>query len=80
MFVYELSCCGFESSCSHLKNIVTKISYNKYKDFLLNKKRLRHSMNRIQSNNPRLGTYQIKKIYLSRFDNKTCCLELMIRI
>ena len=31
------------------RNIVATISHNEYKDVLLNKKCLRHSMNRIQS-------------------------------
>ena len=35
------------------KNIVATISYNKYKDVLLNKKHLKHSMNRIQSKDHR---------------------------
>ena len=35
------------------------------------KKCLRHSINRIQSKNDRIGTYEINKIYLSCFDDKT---------
>ena len=31
------------------RNVVATISHNEYKDVLLNKKSLRHSMNRIQS-------------------------------
>ena len=45
-------------------------SYNQYKDVLLNKKCIRHSMNRIQSKDHKIGTHQIKKILLSCFDNK----------
>ena len=52
------------------KNIVATISYSKYKDVLLNKKHLRHSVNRIQSKDHRIGTYEINKISLSCFDNK----------
>ena len=52
------------------KNVLATISYNEYKDILLNKKCLRHSMNRIQSKDHKIGTYEINKISLSCFDNK----------
>ena len=52
------------------KNVVATISYNEYKDILLNKKCIRYSMNRIQSKDHRIGTYEIKKISLSCFDDK----------
>ena len=39
-------------------------------DVLLNKKCLRHSMNRIQSKDHRIGTYEIIKILLSCLDDK----------
>ena len=52
------------------KNVVEIISHNKYKDVILNKKRLRHSMNRVQSKDHRTGTYGINKISLSCFDDK----------
>ena len=52
------------------KNVVAAISHNKYKDFLLDMKRLRHSVNRIQSKDHRIGTYEINKIYMSCFDDK----------
>ena len=51
------------------KNIFARIIHNEYEDILLNKKCLRHSMSRIQSN-PRIGTYEINKISLSCFDDK----------
>ena len=38
---------------------------------LLNKKCLRHSMTRIQSKDHKIGTYEINKISLSCFDDKT---------
>ena len=50
------------------ENFVEKIRYNEYKDVLLNKEYLRNSMNRIQSKNHRLGTYETNKISLSCFD------------
>ena len=53
------------------KNVVEKITYSEYKDVLLNKKWLRHLMNRIQSENHKVGAYKINKISLSYFDDKT---------
>ena len=52
------------------RNIVATISHNEYKDVLLNKKCLRHSMNSIQSKDHKTGTYEISKICLSCFDDK----------
>ena len=49
------------------RNVVATISHNKYEDVFLNKKCLRHLMNRIQRN---LGTYEINKISLSCFNDK----------
>ena len=46
------------------KNVAAAISHNEYEDILLNNKCLRHSMNRIQSKDHRLGTYEINKIVL----------------
>ena len=52
------------------RNIVATISHNEYKDVLMNKKCLRHSMDRIQSKDHKIGTYEINKIFLFRFDDK----------
>ena len=52
------------------KNAVATISYNEYKNILSNNKCIRHSMIRIQSKDNRIGTYEINKISLSRFDDK----------
>ena len=52
------------------RNVVATISDSKYKDVLLNKKCLRHSMNRIQSKDHKIGTHEINKISLSYLDNK----------
>ena len=52
------------------RNVVATISHNEFKDVLLNKKCLRHSMNRIQSKDHKIGTYEINKISLSCFDDK----------
>ena len=51
------------------RNVVATISHNEYKDVLLNKKCLRHSMNTIQSKDPKMGAYEINKISLSCFDD-----------
>ena len=52
------------------RNVAAAIGHNEYKDVLLYKKCLRHSMNRIQSKDHRIETYQINRISLSRFDDK----------
>ena len=52
------------------KKVVEKITHSEYKDILLNKECLRHSMNRIQSENHQIGIYEINKITLSCFDIK----------
>ena len=44
------------------KNVAAKISHDEYKYVLPNKKCLRHSINRIQSKDNRIGTHEIKKI------------------
>ena len=51
------------------RNIVEKITGNEYKNVLLNNKCLRHSMNRIKSNDHRIRTYEISKSSLSCFDD-----------
>ena len=57
------------------KNVVAIISHSEYKDVLLNKKCLRHSMNRIQSKDHRIGTYEINKISLYFFDDRIYILN-----
>ena len=52
------------------KNVGKRINHKENKDALLNKKWLRHLMNRIQIKNHRIGTYKIIKISLSCFDDK----------
>ena len=52
------------------KNVVATIGFNEYKDVSLNNKYIRHSMNRIQSKDQRIETYEINKISLSCFDYK----------
>ena len=52
------------------KIVATNISHNEFKDVLSNKKYLRHSVNRIQGENHRIGTYEINKFSLFCFDDK----------
>ena len=52
------------------RNIIAAISHNEYNDVLLNKICLRHSMNRIQSKDHNIGTYEINKIFVSCFNDK----------
>ena len=52
------------------KNVVETINHNEYKDVLLNKKCLRHSINRSQSKDHRIVTFEINRISLSCFDKK----------
>ena len=40
-------------------NVVATMSHNEYKDAVLNEKYLRHSINRIQSEDHTTGTYEI---------------------
>ena len=51
-------------------NVVSAISHNECKGVLLNKKCIRHSMNRIQRKFHRKETYEINKISLSCFFDK----------
>ena len=52
------------------RNFVALISRNEYKNLMLNNKCIRHSMNRIQSKDHKIGTYEINKISLPFFDDK----------
>ena len=52
------------------KNVVAKIIHNKYKDVLLSKKCIRHSLNKIKIKIYTIRTNEINKISLSCFDNK----------
>ena len=52
------------------RNVVEELTYDEYKDVLLNNKCLGKSMNRIQSKDHKIGAYEIKKVSLSCFDDK----------
>ena len=56
-----------EKAKSVIKNVIATISHNEGKDVFLNNKCIRHSMNRIQSKDHRIGTYEINKNSLSYF-------------
>ena len=51
------------------RNVTAAISHSEYQDHLLNNKNLRHLMNRINSKNHKIGTYEINAISLSLFDD-----------
>ena len=51
-------------------NSVVTIRHNEHNDVLVNKKCLRHSMNRIQTKDHKIGIYKISMISLSSFDVK----------
>ena len=57
------------------KNVVKKIRHTEFIDFLFNKKIIRHKMKSIQSKLHRIGTYDVCKISLSRFDDKRYILD-----
>ena len=56
------------------KNVFVTMSYVYCKDPLLINKNLKYSMNRIQSKNHKIGTYEINKISYSCFD---CKIDMM---
>ena len=45
------------------KSIIEKIGHRECKDVLLNNKCLRHSLNRYQSKNHRIGTYETNNFF-----------------
>ena len=53
------------------KSVVATLSHNEYKHVLWKKKCLRHSINRIQSKDHRIGTHEMSKTSLFCFDDKT---------
>ena len=57
------------------KGVSIATEFDKFKDVLFNKKFIRHKMKRIQSKKHKLGTYEIDKVSLSRFDDKRYVLD-----
>ena len=58
------------------KYVVATIGHNAYNEVLLKIKCIRHSMNRIQSKNHKIGIYEINKIWFSGFDDKYICKSM----
>ena len=56
------------------KGVSIATEFNKFKDVLFNEKIIRHKI-RIQSKKHKFGTYEIVKISLSCFDDKSCVLD-----
>ena len=58
------------------KYVIKKnITHENYKDYLLNRKQMLHSMRTIRSDCHQIGSYQLNKISLSCFDDKRNILE-----
>ena len=58
------------------KNVIKKnITHENYKDCLLNRKQMLHSMCTIRSACHQIGSYQLNKVSLSCFDDKRYILE-----
>ena len=53
------------------KGVNTATEFNEFKDTIINKKVLRHKMRRIQGKKQKMGTYEMNKIQLSVFDDKS---------
>ena len=68
---------GKEFNTAKGVNIVTE--FDGFKDVLVNETFIRHKMKRIQSKKHKLGTYEIDKISLSCFDDKSYVLDDGIR-
>ena len=64
---------GKESNTAKGVNIAAE--FNEFKDTLFNKKIIIHKIRRIQSKKHKMGTYEINKISLSVFDDKTFVLN-----
>ena len=47
------------------------IKHEDYNNVLFNNKQLHHKMKTIRSNNHQLGSYELNKVSLSCFDDKT---------
>ena len=52
-----------------------RTEFNEFKDTLFDKKVIRHKMKRIQGKKHKIGTYEINKTSLLRFDDKIFVLD-----
>ena len=57
------------------KGVGIATEFDKFKDVLFNEKIIRHKMKGIQSKKHKLGTYEIDKISLQCFDDKSYVLH-----
>ena len=64
-----------DDNSEHKKAKVNRNVHSEYKDVLLNKTCLRHSTNRIQSKDHKVGAYEFNNISLSCFDDKIYILS-----
>ena len=71
--MYSIKKYDNESSTAKGVNIATE--FNEFKDVLFNKKIIRHKIKRMQAKKHKIGTYEIDKISLSCFDEKTFVLD-----
>jgi hypothetical protein len=55
--------------------IRNKLTHENFKDVISSKGRMRHNMNTIRSTKHSIGTYEIRKVTLSCFDDKRCLLK-----
>ena len=65
--------------CNTAKGVSIATEFDKFKDVLFNEKIIRHKMKRIQSKKHKLRTYEIDKISLSCFDDRSYVLDDRIR-
>ena len=72
--MYSLICAN-NKEINKVKGINKKLRHNEYVNVLSNKKVVRHKMKRIQSALHEIGTYDLKKILLSCFDDKRYVLD-----
>ena len=70
MYSFLVDISEYKKTKGAKRNVVATISHNEYKDVLWNNKCIRHSMNRIQSKDHKIETYEISKISLPCFDDK----------
>ena len=64
-----------EKEVNKVKGVNLKLRHDEYVDVLFNKEVVRHKMKRIQSNLHETGTFDLNKISLSCFDDKTYILD-----
>ena len=67
-----------KANCRY-KNAVATINLYEYKNILLNNKCLRHSINRTQSKNHNIGTYEISKTDETEDDLKKGNISIFYR-